>query len=345
MLGVLALVMAVTPDEVLLKAHEAGTFEGEVLIAKKGKVVTEKAYGLKDREGQTPHAVGSIWRWASVTKQVTAVLVMQEVERKHLTLEATLGSVLPSFTGPTKNAVTIRMLLQHTSGLPNPDDSPAGKDGVPSFYRGPADLPTALAFCGGAVKPVEPGSTFAYNNCDYRVLEAVLEAVTGLPWNVLVQQRVGTMLALERLRLDPPDAVRGYDEQGQKEPVLSLPTFGAAGALGGTVRELFRFDEALRNGKLLKPASLAVLWQGNPKLGFEALGQWSYDAPLKGCAKPVHVVERRGDIGGVVVVNVIAPERAGEVLLFSNTARTDWGQVWQGQGLLHDVLAATFCGR
>jgi hypothetical protein len=45
----------------------------------------------------------------------------------------------------------------------------------------------------------------------------------------------------------------------------------------------------------------------------------------------------------VVLVNVIAPERPGEVLVFSNTAKTDWGQVWQGQGLLHDVLAAAFC--
>jgi D-alanyl-D-alanine carboxypeptidase len=343
MFSLLMVVLAVAPDDVLAAAHAAGTFDGEVVIAKNGKVVTEKAYGLKDREAKTPHVVGSRWRWASITKQVTAVLVMQEVERHHLTLDTTVGQVLPTFAGPTKQAVTVRMLLQHTSGLPNPDDSPAAKDGVPAFYRGPADLPTALAFCAGPVKPSEPGKAFSYNNCDYRVLEAVLEAVTGLRWDVLVQQRIGTMLALERLRLDPPDAVVGYDEKGERAPALVLNTFGAGGALGGTVRELFRFDEALRSGKLLKPASLAVLWKGEPSLGFEALGQWSYDVPLKGCAKPVHLVERRGDIGGIVVVNVIAPERASEVLVFSNTARTDWGEVWQGKGLLHDVLASALC--
>jgi D-alanyl-D-alanine carboxypeptidase len=343
MFALLTLVLAVAPEDVIASAHAAGAFDGEVLIAKNGKVVTEKAYGLKDREAKTPQVVGSLWRWASVTKQVTAVLVMQEVERQHLTLDTTLGEVLPTFAGPTKKSVTVRMLLQHTSGLPNPDDSPPGKDGVPAFYQGPADLPTALAFCGGPVKATEPGKVFSYNNCDYRVLEAVLEAVTGLRWDVLVQQRIGTMLALERLRVDPPDAVSGYDEKGAKAPRLVLPTFGAAGALGGTLRELFRFDEALRTGKLLKPAALAALWKGDPSLGFEALGQWSYDARLKGCAKPVHLIERRGDIGGVVVVNVIAPERASDVVLFSNTARTEWGEVWQGKGFLHDVLAAALC--
>jgi D-alanyl-D-alanine carboxypeptidase len=137
--------------------------------------------------------------------------------------------------------------------------------------------------------------------------------------------------------------VVGRDEKGQPEPALALETFGAAGALGGTLPELFRFDEALRTGKFLGPAALSTLWAGDPKLGFEALGQWSYDASLAGCEKPVHLVERRGEIGGVVLVNVIAPELASDVLVFSSTAKTDWGQVWQGAGLLHDVLAAALC--
>ncbi len=340
---VLSTLLLANAEDVLAQAHDAGVFDGEVLVARDGKVVSERAYGLADATSKTPHLTGEVWRWASVTKQLTAVLVMQEVERKHLTLETTIGAVLPSFKGATKNTVTVRMLLQHTSGLPNPDDTPAGEGGVPAFYRGPADLPTALAFCAGPVKPVTPGSTFSYDNCDYRVLEAMLEAVTHLPWKVLVQQRFGTRLALERLAVAARSPVVGVDEQGHPEPALSLETFGAAGALGGTLNELFRFDEALRTGKLLGTAALATLWKGEPKLGFEALGQWSYDAKLAGCSKPVHVVERRGDIGGVVLVNVIAPERPGEVLVFSNTAKTDWGQVWQGQGLLHDVLAAAFC--
>jgi CubicO group peptidase (beta-lactamase class C family) len=339
----LSALLVVTPEDVLSTANDAGVFDGELLVARDGKVVTERSWGLANAQTKTPHVTGEVWRWASVTKQLTAVLVMQEIERKHLTLETTIGAVLPTFRGPTKSKVTVRMLLQHTSGLPNPDDTEPGEGGVPAFYRGPADLKTALGFCGGAVKPVTPGTTFAYDNCDYRVLEAMLEAVTHLPWKVLVQQRFGTRLALERLAVDARSPVVGQGEQGTAEPTLSLETFGAAGALGGTLVELFRFDEALRTGKLLGPAALATLWKGEPKLGFEALGQWSYDATLAGCEKPVHLVERRGDLGGVVLVNVIAPERPGEVLVFSNTAKTDWGQVWQGQGLLHDVLAAAFC--
>lgn len=171
----------------------------------------------------------------------------------------------------------------------------------------------------------------------------MLEATTSLPWKVLVQQRFGTRLVLERLGVDPPGPVIGYDEHGA--PAISVSTFGAAGALGGTLRERFRFDEALRTGKVLGAPALTTLWTGDPKLGFEALGQWSYEAKLAGCANPVHLVERRGELGGVVLVNVIAPEQAGEVLIFSNSAKTGWGHVWQGQRLLHDVLAAAWCAR
>lgn len=317
-------------EKVVNSAADAGVFQGEVLIARNGEVLHEQAVGAMN--DSQPHAVGTTWRWASVTKQIVAVLVMQEVERGHLSLDATLRTVLPSFKGPTRNDVTLRMLLQHTSGLPNPDDTPLTADGgMPSFY---SRATPSLSFCEGPVTP--RGTGFSYNNCDYLVLGAVLERVTKTPWATLVKQR---------FKLQPAftSPVVGYDETGAHEPPFELASFGAAGALGGTLRELLRFDESLRTGALLKPKSLEVLWAGVPALGYQALGQWSYQAPVKGCSEPVELIERRGEIGGVQVVNVIAPARGTVVLLFSNTSKTRWGDVWRGEGLLHDTLAATMC--
>ena len=96
-------------------------------------------------------AVGDAWRWASVTKQVTAALVMQQVDSGRIALDEPVTRYLPDFAGPTGSAVTVRRLLQHTSGLPNPDDTPRGGDGFPEFYlgRGPrtGNAAAARGYC------------------------------------------------------------------------------------------------------------------------------------------------------------------------------------------------------
>ena len=126
-----------------------------------------------------------------------------------------------------------------------------------------------------------------------------------------------------------------------------MATFGAAGALTGTARDLVTLDLALVQGKLLNDASRAILWSGDPKLGYEALGVWSFEAQLRGCEAPVALIERRGDLGGIQVRNIIAPAlglKQGRALaVFTNDDSIDFGEVWQGKGLAFDLLSAAFC--
>jgi D-alanyl-D-alanine carboxypeptidase len=322
---------------------EAAKFQGEVLIARRGRIEHHFALGLANPATKAPHRVGQVWRWASITKQLMAVLVMQEVERGHLSLESTLREVLPAFTGPTRDVVTVRMLLQHTSGLPNPHDTAPSRDGgFPEFYE-QAQPQAALGFCAGPSASVEVGQRFSYNNCDYLVLGAILDNVSQQPTAVLVKKRLVGPLRLRSLKTTVQSEVVGLID-GVPEPQFVLDSFGASAAWGGTLEDLFRFDEALRTGKLLSSRSLAELWKGVPSLGYEALGQWSYEASVAGCKDPVHLVERRGELGGILVANLMVPEQAVDVLLFSNRDETVWGDVWQGKGLLHDVLSATLCG-
>lgn len=70
------------------------------------------------------HRTGAVWRWASVSKQVTAVMTLQAVAESHLALDDTVQEHLPTFSGPTAAKVTVRQLLQHTTGLPNPTTRP-----------------------------------------------------------------------------------------------------------------------------------------------------------------------------------------------------------------------------
>ena len=78
-------------------------------------------------------------------------------------------------------------------------------------------------------------------------------------------------------------------------------------------------------------------------LGYEALGAWSFPAGLAGCAAPVALVERRGDVGGIQVRNVIAPALGRSMAVFVNDDTVDFGEVWQGKGLSYELLSAAFC--
>lgn len=338
-------------ERVLAAARRDG-FGGTVLVGDADTVLFERSVGLADRARGRPHAPDEVWRWASITKQVTAVLVLQQVDAGRLSLDATIAEVLPDFRGPAAGKTTVRQLLAHTAGLPNPGDSPAAADDVPAFYRTPpprgrsVHAAAADGYCAGPAKH-EPGVRFEYNNCDYLVLGAMLERVTGLSYATLVDRQLARPLGSPGLRVrspgEPADPVVGYLAAGEREPAQDIGTYGAAGALHGSARALLAFDRALLRGELVSAAAREQMWAGDPALGYVALGVWSYPAQLAGCTKSVHLIERRGAIGGVQVRNVLVPDPGIILIAFTNTASVEFGEVWQGKGLTHDLLSAALC--
>jgi CubicO group peptidase (beta-lactamase class C family) len=332
-------------DQVVDSAAARG-FSGVVLVGTADAVVYERAVGMADREARRPHRTDAVWRWASVTKQVTAALVLQQVDSGRIALDEPVSRYLPRFAGPTAGTVTVRHLLQHTSGLPNPDDTPREDGGFPAFYLASGEAvgnaAAASGYCAGAPRRA-PGAGFEYNNCDYLVLGAILERVTGRSYAALVGA-LGLPTANTAGGGAAPDAgVVGYTRDGRREPAFNLATYGAAGALSGTARDLLAFDRALLGNRLVSAGSTGEMWRGEPRLGYAALGAWSFPATLRGCAGPVRLVERRGAIGGVQVRNVIAPEKGRVLIVFTNDEGVDFGEVWQGKGLSHDLLSAALC--
>lgn len=312
---------------------------GEVIASRFDKFIYRGRWGWP-----VTNALGK-WRWASVTKQVIATLVMQEVAKGRIRLDAPVATYLPGFRSPNARMVTVRQLLRHQSGLPNPDDTAASPDAIPAYdtagYTGSRDPLTG--YCAGPVKG-PPGGNWSYNNCDYVVLGALLEQVTGMNWPRLVRDRIASPFGMASVGAYPtprPTVVGSVD--GQPDTGYDLAAFGAAAGLYGTARDLWRFDRALMKGKLLPDAARAEMWDGRPELGSIALGQWVYSAPLKGCQYPARIVERRGAIGGVEVRNFILPEWDAVVIVFADHTGIDFGEVWQGKGLSHDLIAAAIC--
>jgi len=345
-LAILALLMALssaaTADRPLAVTAALAGFKGTVIVAQGDKIIWTTATSRPDCM-QNPgdvtlcHPRNPIeveWPWASVTKQIMATLVMQQVEAGRIALDSSVSVYLKELRGQA-TVPTARQLLQHRAGLRNPNDSVVDAAGTPSFYT---TGPNGLSWC--LTGRTAPGGNWQYNNCDYIVLGAILERVAKSDLARLFARNIARPLALKQAR---------FVRRGDKAPslmsgsVAELAPYGAAGALVGTPAELLKFDRALLGGKLLKPSTRAEMWKGDPALGFMALGQWSFEAKPKGCAAPLHIIERRGGIGRTQVRNVLLPEQDISVIMFLNDPDFDFGEIWQGKGLSHDVMAAAVC--
>ncbi|MBL0966999.1 MAG: beta-lactamase family protein [Blastomonas sp.] len=321
---------------------------GTVLIARGDTVVYERAFGRVDPTGMAEHQLGQVWRWASVTKQVTATIAMQEVAAGRLDLDAPIIRYLPDSKAPHAETITSRMLMQHISGLPRTDEAPVGRDDWPVFYSVDLDSPeTGRAWCEGPTKR-KPGQEFFYGDCDFIMMAAVIEATSGKSYDALVAERITQPLGLESVGLFPraEPAMPGFAEGKPESTAFRLENFGGAGALYGTTHDLLAFDRALMTGRLIPEAQRAQMWDGKPQYGYAALGQWSFAVPLKDCVDtPVRIIERRGFIVGGALRNIILTDQDMVIIMTSNRAEAEaaFGEIWQQAGITHDVMRAALC--
>ncbi len=329
-------------DQVRLRAV-AAKFDGAILIGETDGSSTVLTLG------SDPVAPDVIWRWASITKQLAVVIAMQEVARGRLDLDAPVSRYWPDWKSTQAGRIRIRDLLMHRSGLPQPDESTADGDGVPGFYRNTAASPamSAAGFCAGTPRAVTP-TDFNYNNCDSIVIGTILARVTGRSFDTLVRERLGKRLGMKSLGMfafgaESKAHVKPTGEYKDVDGLLNLGVYGASGGAYGTISDLWRFDHALLKGKLLPSTERAKMWESSIDNGFYGLFQWIYPAPLKGCAKPVQIVERQGLVGGIELRNYLLPESGRALIMFSRHRPTGLGDPWEGKGFAFDLLSQVAC--
>lgn len=289
-----------------------------------------KVDALGEAEPGKRHDPAKPFRWASVSKMITAIVTFQLVDEGKLKLDAPVAAYLKTSGVPNADRVTVRQLLAHKSGLAGQADLPDAR---------PGDL---MQYCTKAV--AEPGSTFLYNNCDTIVLGKVLEAVTGRSYLELVNTRVAAPLGFA-FALPDEARVEALGEDGKPEAPVWPSGFGPAGGLYATVANMLAVDVALMDGKLMSASSRETMLTGDPALGYAALSVWSYSPDLGACLGKTHLVERYGEIGGVQVRNFLLPDLKVAVSVYSNDRRTNFGEVWRGEGLSIDLIRAAACGK
>ncbi|HEY9196416.1 MAG TPA: serine hydrolase domain-containing protein [Mucilaginibacter sp.] len=252
-------------DAVMQELHRTRGFNGNVLVAKKGKIVYEKAIGWADYLHRDSLKLGSQFELASVTKTMTSTAILMLMERGKLKLDDDVKKFFPDFP---YDGVTIRLLLTHRSGMMNYVYF------IDDIYRKNhlnqrKGLTNAEAMKMIAdYKPTrfnEPNKRFLYNNSNFMVLGSIIEKVSGMSYAQFMQENVFKPASMAHTHVYskavydkiPVDVV-GHDRGQWRYSVVQNFLDGPVGDKGiySTVGDLFLFDRALRAGLLLKPATL-----------------------------------------------------------------------------------------
>jgi CubicO group peptidase (beta-lactamase class C family) len=251
-------------DAIAEKYHREKGFNGAILVAKEGKVLLKKGYGLADYEAGYPIESNTKFKIASVTKQFTAVCIMILEEKELLSLEDTLDKYIPDF--PDGKKIKIHNLLNHTSGIVR--DPLLDYHGTDKIYS----VEELIDSFKKLALESEPGDKTSYSNCNYILLGYIIEKVSGMKYEDFVNKNIFEPLEMY-------DTAYNHYEEGKQYAkgylIVELPDSAirddgfniswayAAGALHSTVDDLYKWDQTLYTEKLVKRQSLDKMFIPN----------------------------------------------------------------------------------
>ena len=230
----------------LIKVNTLRSFNGAIAIAQRGKIKYSKSYGYANLNKKTPIKLTNQFIIGSVSKQITAVLVLREVENGRLNLNQSIRHYLTNAMESWSDSVTIQQLLTHTSG-------------ISQWEKRLNSI---------------PGTKFSYSNINYSILAQVIEKTSGRSYTDLASQlfkeckmKQSTAATSENTS-NIKNVVKGYEENEngnitEETEILSLlklavMTTPAAGIVS-TAKDLSKWNYSLHNGKLLTDSTYKLM--------------------------------------------------------------------------------------
>jgi len=243
-------------DSFLTRHQKRYNFQGNILVGHKGHVIYKQAFGHANPKTRTKLEENSVFQLASVTKQFTATSIMLLQQKGFLSYNDTVQKYIPDF--PYKG-ITIKMLLNHTSGLPNymwllenrwnKEKIPDNNDVLKLLNKYELNL------------YFTPGTRFNYSNTGYVVLASIIEKVSGITYGEFLDEYIFTPLEMENSFVYNPaehkttqKKVSGYRRWGRSyRTIPSTINDGAVGDKGvySTINDLYKWDQALYGNELL----------------------------------------------------------------------------------------------
>lgn len=244
-------------DSILTYLHQRELFNGCVLVAEKGKVLYKKAFGISNPSSLAPLTTTNAFNLASVSKQFYAMMAMILKEQGKLKYDDPVQKYLPKFPYP---AITVRHLLNQTSGLPEYFDIASGRMTLLDTLTN-ASMMEMLA----ARKPAlvfQPGERWQYCNTNYTTLASVIEVVSGITCDQFMRQYITGPLKMKdtyiyhlKMKSYPPSRVFGFKREGGKLVLNDLVRFDGIvgdGNVYSSAEDLLKWDQALYTEKLVK---------------------------------------------------------------------------------------------
>jgi len=249
-------------DEYINAYVKMGKFSGSVLIARDGKILVSKGYGMANLEHDVPNTPQTKFRLGSITKQFTSMAIMQLQEKGLLSVNDKLTKYIPDY--PEGEKITIHHLLTHTSGIPNFTNFPNYKKTMMLFS------PPERTIERFKNKPLEftPGEKFKYSNSGYIILGYIIEKVTGKSYEEYLNENIFKPLGMKNTGYDHHRTILKHRAAGystgkkglENADYLDMSIPHGAGALYSTVEDLYIWDRALYTEKLVKKSSLQKIF-------------------------------------------------------------------------------------
>ncbi|MEM1210171.1 MAG: serine hydrolase domain-containing protein [Planctomycetota bacterium] len=267
-----------TLDDKLAVTREHLALPGAVVyVADGGETLIERAYGVASLETGEPMTLEHRFRIASITKPFVATVLLQLADEGALSLEDPIGQYVDGV--PYGDDITLRMLAQHTSGLPNYIAYDHVKDGFADDRTRQWTDGELLGFAFAEDPLFDPrGGGWMYSNTNYLLLGKVIEQVTGQPLGEAIDRRIcqplgmtDTFYSVETAM--PAPYATGYQYGDETGPIFwkgvgdvpydvtdaSPSMWHAAGAMVSTLPDIRRFAEAIAEGELVSDAMFAEM--------------------------------------------------------------------------------------
>lgn len=243
-------------DAVMKAYHNYNMFDGAVLVAENGKVIYKNAFGMANREWNIPNTTDTKFMIGSVSKPLTALLMLLQVQKGLVSLDKTIADYLPEFSKKNGSRISIRQLLSHTSGMPNYDIM---KDFFPRISRQNFTREEYIKLYMDSTLAFEPGTSYYYSSWGYFTLGYIMEKVTGKSYSQLMKEEIFDRLGMNssgsyfHTQVVAKRATgydydfKGYTSSDFRDQSNTMGT----GDLYSTVEDLFKLHIALTNNTLL----------------------------------------------------------------------------------------------
>jgi CubicO group peptidase (beta-lactamase class C family) len=300
--------------QTLFKADGPG---GVFLVAKEGKPLYRKAFGMANLELDVAMKPNNVFQIGSMTKQFTAMAIVMLEEQGKLNVNDAISNYIPDY--PNGSNITIHHLLTHTSGIKDftkmktimtiakKDQTP--KELVDFFKDEPVDF--------------KPGEQFSYNNSGYVVLGYIIEIVSGKTYEDFIEQNIFEKLGMNNSRYASDREIvkhraYGYHNRGaftnKMQVSLSIPY--ASGSLMSNVDDMLKWQKAIKNNSLITEASKEKVFT-NYTLNNREHIKYGYGWHLKDI-NGIPTREHGGSIFGFKSMGVYVPSLDIYVVGFSN---------------------------